>query len=113
MELAKIFTYEEALATFPTVRRLTFDAVEQVQLLTLELHSLEEMASRRAELEAAYSRIVEEWTEKVRALGCEVKGLWLVDWDSGGGYYCWCWPEESLAFFHTYEDGFQGRMPIA
>ena len=43
------------------------------------------------------------------ALGADVKGLWLVDFDTGAGYYCWKWPEEELAYFHGYEEGFAGR----
>ena len=36
----------------------------------------------------------------------------LVDWDSGDGYYCWRFPEAAIAFFHTYDEGFAGRIPI-
>ena len=39
--------------------------------------------------------IVEAWAEAVRALGLEVKGLWLVDFDNGEGYYCWKYPEDT------------------
>ena len=49
---------------------------------------------------------------EMEALGLEVKGLWLVDFDSGGGFYCWRWPEPALAHFHTYDEGFDGRTPI-
>ena len=38
--------------------------------------------------------------------------LWLVDWDNGDGYYCWRFPEETVSFFHSYEEGFGGRLPI-
>jgi hypothetical protein len=48
----------------------------------------------------------------MEALGLEVKGLWLVDFDNGSGCYCWQWPEEELAFFHGYEEGFAGRTRI-
>ena len=48
----------------------------------------------------------------ISRLGIEVKGLWLIDFDSGAGYYCWRHPETGLHFFHSYEDGFRGRMPI-
>jgi hypothetical protein len=108
----RTFSYEEALVTFPQVRGLTHAAVRQVEALLNRVQSREEMESRKEELEAAYKRIVQAWTEEVKAVGCEVKGLWLVDWDSGDGYYCWRYPEETLAHFHTYEDGFAGRMPI-
>jgi hypothetical protein len=48
----------------------------------------------------------------MEALGLEVKGLWLVDFDNGSGYYCWRWPEEDLAYFHGYDEGFDGRVRI-
>jgi hypothetical protein len=48
----------------------------------------------------------------VRALGVEVKGPWLVDFDNGHGYYCWQYPEASVAHYHDYDTGFAGRMKI-
>ena len=57
-------------------------------------------------------RAVSHWARSMEALGLEVKGLWLVDFDNGSGYFCWRWPEEELAFFHGYEDGFDGRLRI-
>ena len=45
-------------------------------------------------------------------LGIEVKGLWLIDFDNGSGYYCWQYPEESLQYFHGYDDGFSGRVKL-
>jgi hypothetical protein len=109
----RIFSYDEALATFPLVRDLTAAAVRQVESLGVRLGGgEEEEVSRRGELEEARERIVQAWAREIAALGCEPKGLWLVDWDSGDGYYCWCHPEQSLGFFHTYDDGFAGRLPI-
>jgi hypothetical protein len=62
--------------------------------------------------EAEATAIVNDWAGRVRALGVEVKGIWLVDFDNGSGYYCWQWPETALQFFHTHEEGFAGRMRI-
>lgn len=112
MAQRRIFTYDEALGLFPVVRELTGAAVRQIEALVNGVQSREEAESRREELQATYERIVEAWAEEIRSLGCEVKGLWLVDWDSGDGYYCWKYPEESLSHFHGYEEGFAGRVPI-
>ena len=49
---------------------------------------------------------------QITGLGLEVKGLWLVDFDSGAGYYCWKYPESSLEYFHGYDEGFSGRLPL-
>jgi hypothetical protein len=41
-----------------------------------------------------------------------VKGLWLVDFDSGDGYWCWAYPEADLGHWHSYEGGFGARVPV-
>jgi hypothetical protein len=108
----RIFSYDEAVNTFPVVRDLTAAAVRQVEALLNSVASRDELDSRRDELEEARERIVRAWAQQVSTLGCEAKGAWLVDWDSGDGYYCWRFPEQALSFFHTYDEGFAGRLPI-
>ncbi|HEX8618396.1 MAG TPA: DUF2203 family protein [Thermoanaerobaculia bacterium] len=95
----RIFTYEEALAVLPEVQRITTAAVATV----------EEMASDDPD---DYQRLVTEWADAILALDVEVKGLWLVDFDSGAGYYCWKYPEPALEHFHGYEEGFGGRVKL-
>ena len=56
--------------------------------------------------------VVHGWIRQLTELGVEIKGLWLVDFDSGAGYYCWKYPEVSLEYFHGYEEGFAGRLPL-
>ena len=81
------------------MQRLTRVAVEEVD-------ALPENAA------AEHQRVVAEWADSVMGLGIDVKGVWLVDFDNGSGYYCWQYPEESLQYFHGYEDGFRGRVRI-
>lgn len=109
----RTFSYREALDLYPVVRELTERAVREVQALVGGVGSHDEMETRRPELETAYQEIVSAWVDQVTSLGCEVKGLWLVDWDSGDGYFCWRYPEAGLGHFHGYEEGFAGRVPIA
>ncbi len=108
----RVFSYDEALATFPTIRDLTAAAVRRVEAVVNSVSSRDELESRRGELEGACESIVSAWAQEVGSVGCEVKGLWLVDWDSGDGYYCWRFPEETIAFFHGYEEGFRSRLPV-
>ncbi|HEX7828383.1 MAG TPA: DUF2203 family protein [Thermoanaerobaculia bacterium] len=93
----RIFTYEQAVALWPEIQRLTDEAVQRVDELESEL---------------ATQQVVSEWAESILHLGVEVKGLWLVDFDSGGGYYCWRHPEPALEYFHGYEEGFGGRVKL-
>ena len=102
----RIFTFEEARALLPAVRERTKQALSK--LAEVEAGESEE----RQRLEQAAAGILEAWARDVTAMGIEVKGPWLVDFDSGAGYWCWRWPEESLGFFHGYEEGFAGRVRI-
>ncbi len=108
----RTFTYEEALESFPLIEHVTEVAVRQIEALVSRIRSREELDTRRAELEEAHRQIVESWMQEIVRLGCETKGLWLVDWDSGDGYYCWRYGEATIGHFHGYDDGFAGRIAI-
>jgi hypothetical protein len=81
------------------VQRLTEEAIVQIDALPETAQSEQQ-------------RVVQRWAESVMGLGIDVKGVWLVDFDCGSGYYCWQHPEESLQYFHGYEDGFRGRVKL-
>jgi len=97
----KVFTLEEARSLLPKVKELTSEAVFKFARL-----------SEGEETEEERQGVVGEWAREILALGAEIKGLWLVDFDSGAGYYCWRYPETSLEYFHGYEEGFAGRLPL-
>jgi hypothetical protein len=107
------FTLESARELLPQVKRVTADAAIRVARIAEEMNKLEDDDPRLTELDRRVRKLVADWVNVVEKLGAETKGLWLVDFDSGGGYYCWQHPEEDLEFFHTYEAGFAGREPIA
>jgi hypothetical protein len=109
----RIFTYDEALALFPLVRDRTASAVQELEALASDSATREsESEEEHEELETASREVVARWAAEIGELGCQVKGLWLVDWDAGDGYYCWRHPEPALAHFHGYDEGFAGRIPI-
>ena len=109
---SRIFTYEEACRALPAVRERTRAALDELGSIEVPVGDAESEESRREKVQEAASQVLAGWARDVEVLGLEVKGPWLVDFDSGAGYYCWKWPEESLEFFHGYEEGFAGRVRI-
>jgi len=107
-----IFSLDDARALLPRVRQLTAEAVIRAEALAEELRRVPEQDPVHAQLSAALQDVVNGWADEVRALGVEVKGLWLVDFDNGEGYYCWKYPEDTVGHYHGYEEGFAGRMSI-
>jgi hypothetical protein len=106
------WTLEAAREILAEVRERTAQAVPEVERLAAERERPDPDSEERMEIEAQIRTQIGRWTRAMEALGVEVKGLWLVDFDNGSGYYCWKWPEEELAWYHGYEDGFKGRVRI-
>jgi hypothetical protein len=107
-----IFSLQQAREMLPQIKHLTADAVRQAESLASELQGLGEDDPSHAPLATALRDVVNSWADEVRALGLEAKGMWLVDFDNGQGYYCWSYPEETINHYHGYGDGFAGRIAI-
>jgi hypothetical protein len=108
----RFFSLHEAGELLPTVKRLTAEAVRDAETLAARLQRTDESDPEHQQLSSELDEVVADWTKKMQEMSLEVKGLWLVDFDNGEGYYCWCYPEESVGHYHGYEDGFGGRMRI-
>ena len=113
--MARVFNLEEARAVLPKVQAMTQPVFELASSLAEELQSAEDLQddARAEQLQERLETLMESWAEGVRAMGPEVKGPWLVDFDSGDGYWCWAFPEDSLDHWHSYEGGFSSRMPVS
>lgn len=108
----RAWTLEAARAVLPDVRARTERAVTAVEELGASLQGLDPASEESRGLDQRIRERVGLWMREMEALGLEVKGAWLVDFDNGAGYYCWRWPEERLEWFHGYDDGFAGRVRI-
>ena len=108
-----VFTWQEAQELLPVVHKITKGYSGRVDALIDRIDSLggsNEVLV--AELEAQVNRIIHEWQTKVQKLGALPKGLWLADFDSGDGYFCWKFPERAIDFWHRYSDGYSKRQPV-
>ena len=109
---ARAWSLDAARALLPEVRRRTQQAVEEVDALVPRRDALAEGTRERVDAEQEIQRAVSRWIRAMEALGVDVKGAWLVDFDNGRGYYCWRWPEDRIDYFHGYDEGFDGRIRI-
>ena len=109
---ARRFTLEEANALLPTVRRLTDDAVHDTESLANRMRKAGRGSDQYGRLDESLNARIAQWASDIEALGVHVKGLWLVDFDNGDGFYCWRHPEPSVSHYHGYTEGFAGRMKI-
>ena len=106
------FSLDEANRLLPSVKLVTAEAVREAEDVSRELHRHGESHPRHEELSEQLNGIVARWASRINDLQLEAKGLWLVDFDNGEGYYCWQYPEETITHFHGYDEGFSGRMKI-
>ena len=106
------WTLDAAREILPDVRDRTARAVADAERIARERDRHPEASPEREAIERDLGALVQRWARDMEALGADVKGLWLVDFDNGSGYYCWQWPEPALEFFHTYDEGFAGRVRI-
>lgn len=99
------------MSLLPEIIRMTEAAIERATDLLGRPPIEEPFEVEEGKIEDLRN-LLRDWTAGVLDLGVEVKGLWLVDFDSGSGYYCWRYPEPALEYFHTYEEGFGGRVAL-
>lgn len=108
----RIWTLEEARSVLDQVDSWTREARNRFSELQSQLSSSIIPENKLEELEEEREKITARWVRRIMELGAEVKGLWLVDFDNGQGYYCWQLGEEDIMFEHGYNDGFAGRRPL-
>lgn len=109
----KVYSIVEVDRILPIVKRITQEYVEKVQVLMARFESAKGRHDHKLpQIEREINESVQSWQSKLEKLGLKTKGLWIADFDSGDGYFCWKYPEEKVNFWHQYHDGFGGRVKI-
>lgn len=106
------FSLDEARGILPVVAKITERAVDEFSHLEEKLNLFQHDPQKWHKVEEEIGVLLNRWSEKVSKLGCIPKGIWLVDFDNGEGYYCWRYGDHSNLYFHGYQEGFAGRIPI-
>lgn len=109
----RVFSLAEALALFPLVQRLTREAHEELEPVRRRLELTVPGDPTITGVEKGYEHIVRRWVGKMERLGLVVKGLWLVDFDTGDGYLCWRFPELKIGHYHGYQESISHRRRLA
>ncbi|MFH1830913.1 MAG: DUF2203 family protein [Pseudomonadota bacterium] len=99
----RIFTQEEALDLLPIVRRITETVAADVSELQEQIRFVPYGEPLYKRLYSQIEQRVRRWAIKISKLGCEPRGIWLVDFDAGTGWFTWRLGDEGLAFFHSHE----------
>ncbi len=108
-----IFNIGEAQQLLPIIFRITKKYSEEVTQLMDRLHLFEGKSPLLVDkIELQINQLIQDWQNKMTKLGALPKGLWLLDFDSNDGYFCWKYPERKIQFWHHYQDGFSKRINI-
>ena len=85
------WSLEGARALLVDVRAKTECAVAEVDQLEQRRREIVPGSEEDSGVEQALRQTVSTWVRAMEALGVDAKGAWLVDFDTGSGYYCWRW----------------------
>ncbi len=109
----RYFTLKEANDMLALVKKITAESYSELQVVKVRLKNLLPTDPRVVFVEKEYEAVVKKWISKMERLGVVVKGLWLIDFDTGDGYLCWKYPELEISYYHGYTGGFAARRPIS
>lgn len=105
------FTLEQARRFVPVLDGITFVALERSAPLMEKLKAKGTEDEKKAITEEL-QEIVALWSEQVLYLGAITRGLWMVDFDCGDGFYTWVFGEDDVSSYRKYHQAFHERVPI-
>jgi hypothetical protein len=108
----RVFTLAEVRDAFPLVQRITRQAHADLEPVRQRLARLVPGHPAQRVVEAQYEIIVRRWLGKMERLGLLVRGLWLVDFDTGDGFLCWRFPQLKVGHYYAYGEAYTDRRPI-
>ncbi|MCH8026325.1 MAG: DUF2203 domain-containing protein [Chloroflexi bacterium] len=128
--MPRIFTIDEANALLPRLRDILAELQEKKPAFDRLQPEMEDMAKSAAgnghlqhpevqekrRVAESLARRLEELVAELRGMGCELKGLSLIDFpaerEGRAIYLCWRLGEETIGHWHEQDTGFGGRQPL-
>lgn len=109
----RILNRQEARRLLPVISKITQRAQKEIRDLVQRLELVRQINEQEAtQIEDEIDVLMNQWREQVSRLGGHPKGVWIVDFDNGSGFYCWKYPEKDIFFEHGYKDGYLGRRKL-
>ena len=127
----RLFTLAEAQEMLPAVRQImqqiqgckddlekATTVLEALQVMTTGNGHLESDIERARRSAESAARELQNRVNELDTLGAELKGIdeGLVDFPSERDgrvvYLCWRFGEDTIAWWHELDTGFQGRQPL-
>ena len=113
LNVSGVMSITEVNQRIQIVLRFTKPLSQKVEQLINQLEAFgPEQRQKTDQIESEVEALIESWNAKVRKMGGIPKGMWLVDFDCGDGYFCWKYPEPEVLHWHEYKSGFPGRISL-
>lgn len=97
----RIFDQENAESILPIVKRITEQAARSSHEIETQLNFVPKDEPSYKRLTNELDFIIKRWAVKVKQLGCDISGLWVVAFDAKDGWYTWRMGEEGLSYFNS------------
>lgn len=98
----RVFSKDEAESILPVIRRITERASAAAGEINDQIKFIPADEPLHKRLNMELDMIVRQWAIKVAKLGVNPRGVWLVDFDAGNGWFSWRMGDEGLSFFHPH-----------
>lgn len=109
-----VFSLCEAQKILPVVKRITAEFSARVELLIARLETIQlNQTETICTIEKQINDLIHVWNEKMKKLGAQPRGLWIVDFDDGDGFLNWKHPEDEIDHWHPYDENHSGRLPLS